>query len=44
MVALTAQRLQVAPVEEVVLAYRPWHDVVNNLCRLDDALALTLGT
>ena len=43
MVALTAQRLKVAPVEEVVLANRPRHNVVNNLGRLDDALALALS-
>ena len=43
MVALTAQWLKVAPVEEVVLAYRPRHNVVHHLGRLDDALALALG-
>ena len=44
MVALTAQRLKVAPVEEVVLAYRPRNNVVSHLSRLDDALSLALGT
>ena len=43
MVALTAQRLQVASVKEVVLANRPRHNVVNNLGWLDDTLALALG-
>ena len=44
MVALATQWLKVAPVEEVFFAYRPRHDVVNNLGWLDDALALALGT
>ena len=43
MVTLTAQWLKVAPVEEVVLANRPRHNMVHNLGWLDDTLALTLG-